>query len=421
MLRAVAKHSASLAQAVVDAGALEGLVLCLEEFDPSVKEAAAWALGNVATHSPSLAQAVTDAGAAPLLVLCLQEPEVPLKRVIATTLSDIAKHSAELAQAVVDAGAVPLLSPLLAHADSKMKRCAAEALAAVAGHSVDLAEVVVEAETFPRVLSVLKDVEQPTRTSAARLVREVAKHSSELAKLVVNAGGAAALTDFTRDARGSSRLPGLMALGFIAAFSETLALAVVLAKGLPVLKDAALTEPEDHVKAAAVWAVGQIGRHTPEHAKAVTDAGLLAPLVVLLTSPSGNDDLHVKAKRALKAVVAKCHDPAALSPLLRESDARVQRYALCQLALLLPRDAVARRAYMTGGYLQRTQEIKAAPALVSASTGSHSGVVGSDEGSDSGAGAMPRPSASPQQCQLKPKAIDAIARINSAFPEEAVK
>lgn len=48
MLRAVAKHSATLAKAVVDSGALDALVDCLEEFDPSVKEAAAWALSYIA-------------------------------------------------------------------------------------------------------------------------------------------------------------------------------------------------------------------------------------------------------------------------------------------------------------------------------------------------------------------------------------
>ena len=30
----------------MDSGALDALVNCLEEFDPSVKEAAAWALGS---------------------------------------------------------------------------------------------------------------------------------------------------------------------------------------------------------------------------------------------------------------------------------------------------------------------------------------------------------------------------------------
>ena len=51
VLRAVAKHSPELAQSVVDSGALDALVICLEEFDPGVKESAAWALGYIARHN----------------------------------------------------------------------------------------------------------------------------------------------------------------------------------------------------------------------------------------------------------------------------------------------------------------------------------------------------------------------------------
>ena len=51
---------------------MDALVICLDEFDPSVKEAAAWALGYIARHNTELAQAVVDAGAVPLLILCVQ-------------------------------------------------------------------------------------------------------------------------------------------------------------------------------------------------------------------------------------------------------------------------------------------------------------------------------------------------------------
>jgi hypothetical protein len=61
-LRAVAKHSPELAQAVIDSGALDSLVTCLEEFDPGVKEAATWCLGYIAGHNTELAQQVVDAG-----------------------------------------------------------------------------------------------------------------------------------------------------------------------------------------------------------------------------------------------------------------------------------------------------------------------------------------------------------------------
>ena len=78
---------------MVNSGALDALVNCLEEFDPSVKEAAAWALAYIAKHSHDLAQAVVDAGAVGLLVLGVQEPELTLKRISATALSEIAKHT----------------------------------------------------------------------------------------------------------------------------------------------------------------------------------------------------------------------------------------------------------------------------------------------------------------------------------------
>lgn len=142
-MRAVAKHSPELSQAVVSCGGVAALVLCLEEFDPGVKEAAAWALGCIARHNEckkelpplglfiylffhaslraALAQAVVDAGAVPLLLLCLQEPEMALKRIAASTLADICKHALELAQVVVDNGAVAQLVQMILSKDTKLK------------------------------------------------------------------------------------------------------------------------------------------------------------------------------------------------------------------------------------------------------------------------------------------------------------
>lgn len=54
-LRAVARHSPTLAQAVIDCNALDPLVTCLEEFDPDVKEQASWALGYIGGHNAELA------------------------------------------------------------------------------------------------------------------------------------------------------------------------------------------------------------------------------------------------------------------------------------------------------------------------------------------------------------------------------
>eukprot|EP00793_Prasinoderma_coloniale_P006401 PRCOL_00001231-RA len=364
VLRAVAKHSPALAQAVVDSGALDSLVACLEEFDPGVKEAAAWALGYIARHNAELAQSVVDAGAAALLVLCVQEPEINLKRIAASALSDIAKHGPELAQAVVDTGAVAYIAPLIVNPDSKLKRQVCSCLGQVAKHSVDLAEVVVEAEIFPKILVCLKDIDAQVRKYAATCIREVAKHTPELAQLIVSNGAAGALVDYVNESEGNNSLPGIMALGYVAAFSETLALAVIASKGVPPLYAALVKEPEDHMKAASAWSLGQVGRHSPDHAKALADAGVLPALVATLIAPESSEDLQTKCKRALKYIVERLTYLPALDALLQESGLpeAIVKYVLQQLAKVLPNDAEGRHAFVTSGGFAKVQQIEATQA-----------------------------------------------------------
>eukprot|EP00163_Fabomonas_tropica_P029441 TRINITY_DN62_c0_g1_i1.p1 TRINITY_DN62_c0_g1~~TRINITY_DN62_c0_g1_i1.p1 ORF type:complete len:506 (-),score=151.50 TRINITY_DN62_c0_g1_i1:521-2038(-) len=357
VLRAVAKHSPQLAQAVVDSRALDALVTCLEEFDPGVKESAAWALGYVARHTPELAQQVVDAGAVPLLVLCVQEPELTLKRIAASALSDISKHSPELAQAVADAGAIAFLAPLIMNPDGKLKRQVCSALAQMAKHSVDLAELVVEGEIFPKILTCLKDVDVYVRKNAATCIREIAKHTPELAQLIVNAGGVGGMVEYVNEAQGNARLPGIMTLGYIAAFSETLALSVIVSKGILPLVDALVNEPEDHIKSASAWSLGQIGRHSPDHAKALADHNVLPRLLAVYLHEDSSDDLKTKSKRALKSIVQKCVHLPALEPLLHEAPPNILKDVVFQFAKVLPNDVAARRAFVTAGGLQKIQEL----------------------------------------------------------------
>jgi tellurite resistance protein len=291
---------------------------------------------------------VVDSGAVPLLVNLITEPEKQIQRIAASTMNEIAKHSPELAQSVVDSGAVAYLAPLISDPDAKLKRKVCEALGSIAKHSVDLAEVVVEADIFPNILNCLKDADLNVRKSAAMCVREVAKHTPELAKLVVNSGGAAALVDYISDPAvvAFTKLPGIMAIGFIAAFSETLALAIIVSKGVAPLRLSLVSEQDDAVKAACVWTLGQIGRHTPDHARALAEGDVLRHLLACMTHEAASEDLKTKSKRALKAVLGKCTHLQALQPLLRDSPDKVKKYVLKQFASLLPNDVEARRAFV---------------------------------------------------------------------------
>uniref|UniRef100_A0A4W3GTT7 Sperm-associated antigen 6 n=2 Tax=Callorhinchus milii TaxID=7868 RepID=A0A4W3GTT7_CALMI len=364
VLRAVAKHSPQLAQAVVDCGALDALVVCLEEFDPGVKEAAAWALGYIARHNAELSQAVVDAGAVPLLVLCIQEPEVALKRIAASALSDISKQSPELAQTAVDAGAIAHLAQMILNPDAKLKRQVFSALSQMAKHSVDLAEMVVEAEIFPAVLTCLKDPDEYVKKNVATLIREIAKHTPELSQLIVNTGGVAAVIDYIGDSRGNVRLPGIMMLGYVAAHSENLAMAVIVSKGVAQLAICLTEEPEDHIKAASAWTLGQIGRHTPEHARSVAVANVLPKLLELYMDSESSEDLQIKAKKALKNILQKCTYLQALDPLLQDAPSNILKHVVGQYSKVLPHDTKSRRLFVTSGGLKKLQEIKAEPGSV---------------------------------------------------------
>ncbi|KAH0627511.1 hypothetical protein JD844_003297 [Phrynosoma platyrhinos] len=306
-----------------------------------------------------LSQAVVDAGAIPLLVLCIQEPEIALRRIAASALSDVSKHSPELAQTVVDAGAIAHLAQMILNPDAKLKRQVLSALSQIAKHSVDLAEMVVEAEIFPVVLTCLKDSDEYVKKNAATLIREIARHTPELSQLIVNAGGVAAVIDCVGSCKGNVRLPGIMMLGYVAAHSENLAMAVIISKGVPQLAVCLSEEPEDHIKAAAAWSLGQIGRHTPEHARAVAVANVLPVLLSLYMASESSEDLQVKTKKALKNILQKCTHLPALEPLLHDAPPNILKHVVGQFSKVLPHDSKARRLFVTSGGLKKVQEIKA--------------------------------------------------------------
>ena len=58
-------------------------------------------------------------------------------------------------------------------------------------------------------------------------------------------------------------------------------------------------------QAASAWALGQIGRHTPEHAKAVAQANVLPRLLQLYLQPGSSDDLQAKVRGEREGVVCE--------------------------------------------------------------------------------------------------------------------
>jgi len=65
-------------------------------------------------------------------------------------------------------------------------------------------------------------------------------------------------------------------------------------QGVVVLSIALAEEPEDHIQAASAWSLGQIGRHTPEHSKAVAQANVFPRLLQCYTRTGASEDLQTK-------------------------------------------------------------------------------------------------------------------------------
>ena len=69
---------------------------------------------------------------------------------------------------------------------------------------------------------------------------------------------------------------------------------VVDIQGVVVLSLALAEEPEDHIQAATACSLGQIGRHTPEHSKAVAEANVFPRLLQCYMRTGASEDLQTK-------------------------------------------------------------------------------------------------------------------------------
>uniref|UniRef100_A0A8C7FY45 Sperm associated antigen 6 n=1 Tax=Oncorhynchus kisutch TaxID=8019 RepID=A0A8C7FY45_ONCKI len=351
-----------------NAGVMSLLRPLLLDVVPTIQQTAALALGRLASYNEDLAEAVVKGDILPQLIYSLAEQNRFYKKAAAFVLRAVAKHSPALAHAVVDCGALDALVISLEEFDPDVKEAAAWALGYIARHNANLSQEVVDAGAVPLLVLCIQEPEVALKRIAASALSDIAKHSPELAQTVVDTGAIAHLAQMilNPDAKlkvhpHTPNIRGIMMLGYVAAHSENLAMAVIVSKGVPQLAICLSEEPEEHIKAATAWAFGQIGRHTPEHARAVATANVLPSLLALYMDTDSSEDLQVKAKKALKSILPKCNYLPALEPLLYEAPSNILKHVVCQFSKVLPHDSKARRLFVTSGGLKKVQEIKADP------------------------------------------------------------
>ncbi len=89
------------------------------------------------------------------------------------------------------------------------------------------------------------------------------------------------LVEYISEVKGSAILPGIATIGWISGYEESLAMSVIACQGIPPLKDALLNAPEENIKQTAAWALGQIGFHSNDNARAMAEGDNPAIAILL--------------------------------------------------------------------------------------------------------------------------------------------
>ena len=402
----LANFSEELAESVVDNEIIPQLIVSLLKPNKFFKKAACYVFksvakhsaklaedvvsnGYIAKHSPELAHQVVESRAVDSLILCLQEPEILLKRAAALTLSYIAQHSEQLATPVAENGLDTIVF-FLSYNDTQLKRNICQLIGNITKHSPELAIQVINKINNPqKLLNCLKDPDDIVKKNAAFCICEIVNKSPDNAQAICDAGGPGILVDFITNIKGDSRLYGILSLGFISSFKSELAMNVIQAKAISQLRDALQNEPSHHIKAAACYALGHIGRHSPRHAKEVSDANVLSLMLYYYKDAKSNEYLKEKAKNSLEKIIDNCSNLSALEPLLQVSPDNILKHILTQYSKYLKTNNHELRHFVQNGGLQKLQELKLTDVI--------------------------------RQSDIKENLLELISTINSYYPDEIVK
>ncbi len=209
-----------------------------------------------------------------------------------------------------------------------------------------------------KLLDCLKDNDITVKKNAAYCICQIVNKSPENAMNVVQNGGCPMLVEFITNVKGEPRLYGILTLGFISAFTSDLAWQVIKAKAINQLKEALQTEPLSHIKAAACYALGHIGRHSKDHAKEVAEANVLSLMLYHYMTPESNDDLKDKAKKALKKIIDNCQNLEYLEPLLQVAPEKILKHLLSQYVKFLKINSGDKKRFVKNKGLEKLQELK---------------------------------------------------------------
>jgi hypothetical protein len=203
------------------------------------------------------------------------------------------------------------------------------------------------------------------KKNAAFCICEIVNKSPENAQYIVDKGGLKILVHFIENNKGDARLFGIIALGYISAHEnndDSLAEAIISENALPFLRDALINEKSLQIKAAACYTLGNIAKHAPKHANKVAEDGTLKVMLNYYKAPDphSNDDLRMKAKKALKKIVANCDNLSHLEPLIYDAPEKILKHILAKFIKVFgdSSNKTYKNKFVENGGFKKLQEIK---------------------------------------------------------------
>ena len=166
VLRAISKHSLTLAEACDTAGALPELRKCLSDPDLGVQESATFALTSIVRHSKELASHAVQLEIDSLITVNGCDTSVTLTRLSLSLLVEMAMHFPEITKT---RGAIQYAHKCLYLPDVRSRRNALIILTHISQHSTECCETVVQENVIPGVYKLLQDQDTSIRKSTGMI------------------------------------------------------------------------------------------------------------------------------------------------------------------------------------------------------------------------------------------------------------
>lgn len=179
------------------------LVLCIQEPETTLKRVSAGALSEICKHSAELAQNVVDAGAAPFLSALIPHHDAELKRSVCFCLANIAKHTIDLAESVVEVEIFPKILYRLKDTDPGVRyrspinyrKAAATCIREIARQSQELAKMICSAGAVVSIVDYINEAKGDARLPGIMTLGFIGAFDESLAMGIIAAKGIAPLKD----------------------------------------------------------------------------------------------------------------------------------------------------------------------------------------------------------------------------------